>query len=273
MGERSACQRGVIQHRVRSKLLRHDGQFRMQNLPEFPSSQESIPFNRSPTASQHDVMFQLAIVLDGLRRLDGGEILQSGDWLGKLRRQNLGSWKTIGASTRECANNATSYTNWCLLAVNPRRSSHRSATPSSSRLVRRPDSSSVRAGSPGSSIPWRRGQACSGENGGARDAVEQTVSVEATSFFRPLGLECKCHGKRPRSLMGCIFCCFRVDWLSLEVLTYSRCSRRHSSSGERSSARRSLPARFSGDRTTRACARACVRLTRSQAAVCLKAAQ
>ena len=50
-------------------------------------------------------------------------------------------------------------------------------------------------------------------------------------------------------------------------------SSRHSSSGERSSARRSLPARFSGDQTTRACA--CVLwsgMRRSQTAVCLRAA-
>ena len=84
--------------------------------------------------------------------------------------------------------------------------------------------------------------------------------MEATSFFQPVGLECQCH----------IFCSLRVDWLSLrgtttpartflpilEVLTCSRCSSsRHNSSGERSAARQSLRARFSGDRTTRVCAR------------------
>ena len=82
-----ASQRDVIRYRVCSKLLRQDGQVRMQNLPETPSAQESLPSDRPPTASQHDAMLQLAVIFNGLRRLDTGPILPSGDWPGKLRRR------------------------------------------------------------------------------------------------------------------------------------------------------------------------------------------
>ena len=57
-----ACQREVIRHRVRSKLLRYDGQLGM--------------------------LHQLVIILGGLRRLDASP----GDWPGRLRRRiwNIG---------------------------------------------------------------------------------------------------------------------------------------------------------------------------------------
>ena len=54
------CERCVPQGcnptRVRSKLLRHDGHFRVQRLLETPSAQESSPSDTPPTASQHDAM-------------------------------------------------------------------------------------------------------------------------------------------------------------------------------------------------------------------------
>ena len=189
--------------------------FRMQNFPESPSAQESIPSDRPPTASQHGAMFQLAIILDGLCRLDAGPILQSGDWPGKLRRRIFRSWKTIVASTQECSNNAISYTNWCLLAVNP-------ATPTdSSRLVRLPDSSSMRAGSPpgvrqhrgdGSTrvlvrtvVPemrsnklflWRL-QACSGHSGWSANAMEKTEGLDGWHFLLPQSRLALPEGHRP----------------------------------------------------------------------------
>ena len=126
--EGRACQRDVIRHRVRSKLLRHDGQLRMQNLPESPSAQESIPSDRPPTASQRDAVLRLAIILYGLRRLDGGPDSSTWRLAQTAQETNLGSWKTIDASTQVSSKDASSYTNWCF--GQPRRSSHRSATPS-----------------------------------------------------------------------------------------------------------------------------------------------
>ena len=94
-------------------------QFRMQNLPETPSAQESSPSDRLPTASQHDVMLQLVIILGGLRRLDNWP--DSSKWRSarKAPETNLGQWRTSAASTQESSNKVTSCTNWFLLAVNP----------------------------------------------------------------------------------------------------------------------------------------------------------
>ena len=266
----ASCQRDVIRHRVRSKLLRHDGQFRMQNFPESPSALQSIPSNQPPTASQQGATFQLAIVLHGLRRLDADPILQSGDWLGKLRRRIWDLGRRSVHRHRRVTTTLPHTRRVCLQSTPAAAATDQPHHPDPSRLVRRSDSSLVRAGSP----PGRQYHG----NGDTRVQV-RTVVPE----MRPNKLFCRGYKlfpftwtgvqmrwKRRRSWMASIFCWPRVNWLTLrgtarpertflpilEVLTYSRgSSSRHSSSGERSSARRSLPARLQGDQTTRACAR------------------
>ena len=109
VGRECECQRIVTRHRVRS---RHGGQLRQHNPPATLSAQGSTPF------------------------------LQDSDRVGKFWRRiwNLGRRPVRGH--RSSSNNATSCAYWCLLAVDPRRAADQLHCLDSSRLVRRPGSSS-----------------------------------------------------------------------------------------------------------------------------------
>ena len=81
MGGGEACQRKFIRHRVRSWWLRHYEQLRERNRPAILSAEGSTPFDPLLTASQHDAVLQLAIILSGLCTVS---ILQDGDMVGIL---------------------------------------------------------------------------------------------------------------------------------------------------------------------------------------------
>ena len=106
-----ACQRDVIRHRVRSKLLRHDGQSRMQNLPRLTDRQR--PPNMTPCSNSP-------------------------------------------SSSTDCADRTLSFPRTlpltrigvCLQPTPAAAATDQLHHPASCRLVRRQDSSSVRAGSP-----------------------------------------------------------------------------------------------------------------------------
>ena len=130
-----ACQWDVIRHCVRSKLVRVDGQFRIACTYRTSVHRESPSMalwsnSQSPSTDCADWT-----PAQFFKQATGPE--SSGDECGILEDDRC-------IDKQESLNNPTSYTNWCSPAVNPRRSSHRSATlPDSSRLVRRPDSGSV----------------------------------------------------------------------------------------------------------------------------------
>ena len=133
---------------VRSKLLRHDGQFRMQYFPVTSSAQESISSDRPPTTSEHGAVSQLSI------------ILESADWT-PARFFKLATGPESSVDQFGILENARcidigglpttippALIGVCLQSTPAAAATDQLHYPDSSRLVRRPGSGSVRAGSP-----------------------------------------------------------------------------------------------------------------------------
>ena len=185
-------------------------------------SKSPVPSDRPRTASQHGATFQLVITL-----------AHCADWtlvrFFKVATASESSGDEFGileddrCIDKEFSNIASSCTSWSSLAAHPRRRVHRSVTPSCPRrLVRYLGSCSVRVGPPS----CRQNQ----EVASTRKLVTRASEVDSERSLRT-GL-----GQTRLLALGC-----------------SRC--RHSSSGESSSARRSLLARTRGDPPDWACAR------------------
>ena len=157
-------------------------------LKASPSRRDRVPKNAYRLTDRqrppkHVAMFHLAIILYGLRILAAGPILQKKRLVRKAQETNLGYWRTIAASTQD---KGTSCTNWCSPAVNPRRSSNRSATLSCLKPTGAPSGQKLDASwvSSPSSIPWRRENVCSGE--GSADQKDRVGGWVLWSGMRSL---------------------------------------------------------------------------------------
>ena len=160
--------------------------------------QESSPSDRLPTASQHDVVLNSSsssadcadwALARFFKAATGPE--SSGDEFEILEDERC--IDTGGLPTTLIPARIGVCLQWTPVAAATDQLHY---YPDSSRLVRRLGGSSVRAGSPPRSPHCWNGRVCSGEVGGATDAVEHAVFVKAASFFfRPAGLVCKCNGK------------------------------------------------------------------------------
>ena len=147
-GECGWCQWRAIRHRVRSELLHQDRQFSEQNLSVALSAPESVLHVLLSRHSQHGDMVRPTLLLYGLRRMDAGPILRTGDWSGKLRRR---MWD-IGGRSLHRHRGLSSTLPPSRTGVRWQPTPAAAATdqlhcPDSSRLVRRPNSA-VGQGSP-----------------------------------------------------------------------------------------------------------------------------